>query len=750
MYRSIILGLLAALGLASAADAQCVGQGGFPFNCATTQTPLGAADLFLGGSASGQNTIKFTGLQAATGLFALVPTFSGGNAATYLDGSGHWTIPAGSGGGGSGTVTSMSVAPANGLTGTVTNPTTTPIITLTVTASGLIKGVSGALVPATAGTDYLAPNGSAAALTGLPLATGVSGTLQAAQEPAHTGDMTNTAGSLATVVTKTNGVAFVASATTDTTNAANITSGALPPARLPVAAITSGSIAGASVAATTLSATGATTTTGITDSGGINTTATTGYRIGGITIFNVPSPSTTNAPILVGPGAGASLPGTASFDTFTGFNSGQFYAGTGAGEITGYGPGTCQNLSASATHDTCGGVYSMHYATTENATVSYGGDNMRNVSGTNNNTSNGSYGMSNFFGLLSVSSGANSLYGNAASILMGGTATNGDPETLTFTSTALPGGFVTVTRNAVTADTCAIRSAAFSTLINTNTALINADMRPVQDTNASPCVIAIASPNTSTVGVAPLVVTYTVGGSATETATITGGVNPASTRLVATGYDSMMGLQMTLVQRAVGYGAYTLANLTTGVDDACGGDSACQFGTTLNKASAWGSGAFKNATTAHQIAGLGDLVGQNCTNCRNILGLGSGVLSTTLTTANDIIAISDGSACDTNTPNLAMFCGSGGTFMQITGTNTSGTAIAMHSGSLQVGSTTAAALLNGDFDLVKTANSASGPGAGHLKLEVLAGTTGGTCKLIAFAGTSATPVTVLDNIGSGC
>lgn len=40
-----------------------------------------------------------------------------------------------SGGGGSGTVTSVSVVTANGLAGTVATPTTTPAITLSTTAA---------------------------------------------------------------------------------------------------------------------------------------------------------------------------------------------------------------------------------------------------------------------------------------------------------------------------------------------------------------------------------------------------------------------------------------------------------------------------------------------------------------------------------------------------------------------------------------------------------------------------------------
>lgn len=51
--------------------------------------------------------------------------------------------------------------------------------------------------------------------TSLPT-TALTGALQAAQEPAHTGDMTNSAASLATTVLKTNGVAFTATATAAT------------------------------------------------------------------------------------------------------------------------------------------------------------------------------------------------------------------------------------------------------------------------------------------------------------------------------------------------------------------------------------------------------------------------------------------------------------------------------------------------------------------------------------------------------
>jgi hypothetical protein len=76
-----------------------------------------------------------------------------------------WVAPTA---GGSGTVTSVSVATANGFAGTVANATTTPAVTLSTSVNGLVKGNGTALSAAVAGTDYLTPTGSAAGLTGFP------------------------------------------------------------------------------------------------------------------------------------------------------------------------------------------------------------------------------------------------------------------------------------------------------------------------------------------------------------------------------------------------------------------------------------------------------------------------------------------------------------------------------------------------------------------------------------------------------
>lgn len=61
---------------------------------------------------------------------------------------------------GTGTVTTVSVATANGFTGTVANATTTPAITLTTSITGVLLGNGTAISAATAGTDFVAPGGA--------------------------------------------------------------------------------------------------------------------------------------------------------------------------------------------------------------------------------------------------------------------------------------------------------------------------------------------------------------------------------------------------------------------------------------------------------------------------------------------------------------------------------------------------------------------------------------------------------------
>ena len=76
-------------------------------------------------------------------------------AATYDPDTGELNIPVYAGN--AGTVTSVGVASANGLAGTVANPTTTPSITLSTTVTGLLKGNGTAISAASSGTDYQPP-----------------------------------------------------------------------------------------------------------------------------------------------------------------------------------------------------------------------------------------------------------------------------------------------------------------------------------------------------------------------------------------------------------------------------------------------------------------------------------------------------------------------------------------------------------------------------------------------------------------
>jgi hypothetical protein len=102
----------------------------------------GRIRLGSGAGAAGGGIVEY---DSATGAYTLSGTGASLTVGGVLYGAG----------GAAGTVTSVSVASANGFAGTVATATTTPAITLTTSVTGLLKGNGTAISAAVAGTDYL-------------------------------------------------------------------------------------------------------------------------------------------------------------------------------------------------------------------------------------------------------------------------------------------------------------------------------------------------------------------------------------------------------------------------------------------------------------------------------------------------------------------------------------------------------------------------------------------------------------------
>ena len=181
-----------------------------------------------------------------------------------------------------GTVTSVGKTAANGFDLTITNPTTTPNITVSTTVTGVLKGNGTAMSAAVAGTDYVIPSGS---ITGT--ASNITGT--AAVANGGTGATTLTG------YVKGNGTsAMTASSTIPTTDL----SGTISNAQLANNSTTINGVARTLGASTTIdlasvTGQGATTATASTFSGGLTSSGAT--TISGGLNYGVGTQITANA-----------------------------------------------------------------------------------------------------------------------------------------------------------------------------------------------------------------------------------------------------------------------------------------------------------------------------------------------------------------------------------------------------------------------------------------------------------------------
>jgi hypothetical protein len=268
-----------------------------------------------GGGVTSLNTLTGSVTLAAGSGISITPS---GNTLTISDTNG-------------GTVTSVSVASANGLAGTSSGGAT-PVLTLSTSITGILQGNgtaisaatttgTGSVVLATSPTLVTPALGTPSALvltnaTGLPT-TALTGTLQAAQVPAFTGDITTTAGSLTTTLATVNSNVGSFTYSSITVNAKGLitaaSSGAAPTGTVTsISVVSANGLAGTVATATTTPAiTLSTSITGILQGNGTAISAATTTGSGNVVLATSPTLVT---PALGTPASGVAtnLTGTAA------------------------------------------------------------------------------------------------------------------------------------------------------------------------------------------------------------------------------------------------------------------------------------------------------------------------------------------------------------------------------------------------------------------------------------------------------
>lgn len=183
---------------ATSTTSNTIGTGDFTFTTQASKNFIAGQPIIAASSANGANYIHGY-VKSYSGTTLMITETDLGGSGTFSS----WNIgvsgPQGSSGGGTGTVTTVSVASANGFAGTVANPTTTPAVTVSTTITGLVKGNGTAISAATSGTDY--SPGTSALVTGIVKSTTATGAFTIAVAGDFPTLNQNTTGSAATVTT---------------------------------------------------------------------------------------------------------------------------------------------------------------------------------------------------------------------------------------------------------------------------------------------------------------------------------------------------------------------------------------------------------------------------------------------------------------------------------------------------------------------------------------------------------------------